>query len=231
MTSPPHESFAIGAKGAYRDPIIQKEPRLRDPQELKMMLGIYCYFYAMENNIKVRRKTLFIWIAVVILTLILYFVNRDLFDISFLKGYVNDHKALVVSLYLIILTFIGLTFVPSTPFAVAGVLLFPPLEAYTLNLIGIITSSVVVYYFTQYLRLDVWIDSKYPVQIEKIKKALRKKELPIIAGWSFFPVVPTDLIIYVGSTLNIPFWKCALGILIGEGTLNALYIFSIDFFI
>ena len=185
----------------------------------------------MENNKKVRRKTLFLWIAVVFVTLILYFSNRDLFDISFLKAYVIDHKVFVVSLYLIILTFIGLTFIPSTPFAVAGVLLFTPLEAYTLNLIGILTSSVVVYYFTQYLRLGVWIESKYPVQIEKIKKALQKKELPIIAGWSFFPVVPTDLIIYEGSTLNVPFWKCALGILIGEGTLNALYIFSIDFFI
>ena len=185
----------------------------------------------MENKTKVRRKTLFIWIVVVILTLILYYVNRDFFDISFLKEYVSDHKALVLSLYLIILTFIGLTFIPSTPFALAGVLLFPPAEAYIINLFGIITSSVVVYYFTQYLRIDVWLESKYPAQIEKIKKALRKKELPIIAGWSFFPVVPTDLIIYVSSTLNIPFWKCAIGIIIGEGTLNALYIFSIDLFI
>ena len=185
----------------------------------------------MENRIKVRRHTLFIWIIVVVLTLVLYSVNRDLFDISFLKDYVSDHKGLVLSLYLIILTFIGITFIPSTPFAIAGVLLFPPLEAYIINLIGILSSSVVVYYFTQYLRLDTWLESKYPAQIDKIKKALHKKELPIIAGWSFFPVVPTDLIIYVSSTLNIPFWKCAVGILIGEGTLNAFYIFSIDFFI
>jgi uncharacterized membrane protein YdjX (TVP38/TMEM64 family) len=185
----------------------------------------------MEKKTKVRRKTLFIWIAVVAVTLILYYVNRDFFDISFLKEYVSDHKALVLSLYLIILTFIGLTFIPSTPFALAGVFLFPPLEAYLINLIGIITSSIVVYYFTQYLRLDVWLESKYPAQIEKVKKALRKKELPIIAGWSFFPVVPTDLIIYVSSTLNIPYWKCAIGIIIGEGTLNALYIFSIDLFL
>ena len=185
----------------------------------------------MENKIKVRQKTLIIWIAVVVVTIILYYTKRDLFDISFLREYVGDHMVLVLCLYLIILTFIGLTIIPSTPFAVAGVLLFPPLTAYIVNLIGIITSSIVVYYFTKYLRLDVWLESKYPAQIEKIRKALRKKELPIIAGWSFFPVVPTDLIIYVSSTLNIPFWKCVIGVIIGEGTLNAFYIFSIDFFI
>ena len=185
----------------------------------------------MENRIKVRQRTLFIWIGVIVVTLILYVAKPDLFDISFLRENVSNHKVPVLLLYLTILTFIGLTVIPSTPFAVAGVLLFPPVTAYIINLIGIITSSIVVYYFTKYLRLDVWLDSKYPARIEKIKKALLKKELPIIAGWSFFPLVPTDLIIYVSSTLNIPFWKCALGVLIGEGSLNAFYIFSIDFFI
>jgi uncharacterized membrane protein YdjX (TVP38/TMEM64 family) len=183
----------------------------------------------MENKIKVRQKTLITWIAVVVVTLILYYAKPDLFDISFLRTYVTDHKVIVLGLYLMILTFIGLTIIPSTPFAIAGVLLFPPFTAYIINLIGIITSSVVVYYFTKYLRLDLWLESKYPAKIEKVKKALRKKELPIIAGWSFFPVVPTDLIIYVSSSLKIPFWKCAVGIIIGEGTLNAIYIFSIDF--
>lgn len=180
---------------------------------------------------KIRKKTLYIWMVIVIALLSLYFINRDLFDISFLKEYVDDRKAFVVIIYLIILTFIGLTFIPSTPFAVAGVLLFPPAEAYLINILGIITSSIIVYYFTKYLRLDTWIETKYPEQIKKIKNALSRKELPIIAGWSFFPVVPTDLIIYVSSSLKIPFWKCLLGILIGEGTLNACYIFSLDLFI
>ena len=72
----------------------------------------------MGKRIKVRRKTLIIWIIVIIVTFILYYSNRDLFDISFLKEYVSDHKVLVQSLYLIILTFIGLTFIPSTPFGV-----------------------------------------------------------------------------------------------------------------
>jgi uncharacterized membrane protein YdjX (TVP38/TMEM64 family) len=180
---------------------------------------------------RVRKKTLYLWITIVVAVLVLYFINKDLFDITFLKDYVKDHRALVITVYLVILTLIGLTFIPSTPFAVAGVLLFNPLEAYVINLVGIITSSVIVYYFTRYLRLDKWIEAKYPEKIEKIKKALRRKELPIIAGWSFFPVVPTDLIIYVSSSLRIPYWKCVIGIIIGEGTLNAFYIFSLDFFL
>jgi len=180
---------------------------------------------------KVRKKSFLIWIIVVIVVLITYYLNKDWFDLSFLESMVDNHRVLVVTIYLIILTLVGLTFIPSTPFAIAGILLFPAWEAYVLNLIGIITSTAIVYYFTQYLGLDKWIESRYPAQIEKTKNALRKKELPIIIGWSIVPVVPTDLIIYVSSTLNISFRKCVFGVLIGEGALNALYIFSIDFFI
>lgn len=33
--------------------------------------------------------------------------------------------------------------------------------------------------------------------------------------------------IYVASSLRVPLWKCLLGVLVGEGALNAFYIFSV----
>ena len=185
----------------------------------------------MHEKIRIRTKTLYTWVTITILILILYLFKRELFDITFLQGFVNDNRLMVVTVYLIILSLIGLLFIPSTPFAIAGVILFSPWEAYMFNLIGIITSSTIVYYFTQYLRLNRWIEARFPEKTIKVREALNKKVLPIIAGWSFFPVVPTDLIIYVASTLSIPYWKCVLGVLIGEGILNACYIFSIDLLI
>lgn len=180
---------------------------------------------------KVRKKSFYIWLLVLAIILTLYIINKDWFDISFLRAFVDDHKILVIAIYLFILTLIGLTFLPSTPFAMAGLLIFPAMEAYIINMAGIITSTAIVYYFTRYLGLDKWIETKYPNKIEKTRKALSKKELPIIIAWSFFPVVPTDLIIYVGSSLRISYLKCVTGVFIGEGLLNALYIFSIDFII
>ncbi|MDZ7738945.1 MAG: VTT domain-containing protein [Bacteroidales bacterium] len=185
----------------------------------------------MTKRRKVRKKSFYIWLLVLAVILTLYIINKDWFDISFLREFVDDHEIMVIAIYLSILSLIGLTFLPSTPFAIAGLLLFPPMEAYIINMVGIITSTTIVYHFTRYLGLDKWIETKYPDKIEKTKRALSKKELPIIIAWSFFPVVPTDLIIYVGSSLRIPYLKCVTGVFIGEGLLNALYIFSIDFFI
>ena len=176
---------------------------------------------------KFKKKTFIAWISVVLIILITYYLNPDLFDITQIKTFTDNNRLLIILSYLILLSILGLFFIPSTPFAIAGLLLFTPAEAYLFNMIGIITSSTIVYHYARYLGLDDAFESRYPKKIIKLKKALHNKELPIIAGWSFFPAVPTDVIIYVSSTLRIPLWKCILGVLIGEGILNALYIFSI----
>jgi len=179
-----------------------------------------------EQTPRFKRKTFIVWLLVVSVVLTLYLTNPDRVDVDWMRGVVQDNRFLIIPFYLLLLSVLGLTFIPSTPFAIAGVLLFDPTFAYLLNLVGIITSSTIVYHFAGFLGLRNAFESKYPEQTVKVRTALHRKELPIIIGWSFFPAVPTDLIIYVASTLKIPLWKCLLGVLIGEGALNAIYIFS-----
>jgi uncharacterized membrane protein YdjX (TVP38/TMEM64 family) len=180
-----------------------------------------------ETKPQFKKKTFVVWITAVAALLTLYFMNREFLDVEVVRSLVDQNRALVIPIYLLILSLLGLTFIPSTPFAIAGVLLFSPGFAYVLNLVGIITSSTIVYHFAGFLGLGAAFEGRHPEQTTKVQAALRHKELPIIVGWSFFPAVPTDLIIYVASSLKIPLWKCLLGVLIGEGILNAVYIFSV----
>jgi len=175
-----------------------------------------------------KRKTFVLWVVLVAVVLTLYLTNRERIDVEWIRGVVHDSRYLVLPFYLLLLSSLGLFFIPSTPFAIAGVFLFDPTLAYFLNLIGIITSSTIVYHFARFLGLTAVFETRYPNQTQKVRKALEHREFPIIIGWSFFPVVPTDLVIYVASTLKIPLWKCLLGVLIGEGTLNAFYIVSVS---
>lgn len=180
-----------------------------------------------EQKPKFKKKTFICWLALVGIALSLYFTHRETLDVEVIRALVDENRALVIPVYLLILSLLGLTFIPSTPFAIGGVLLFSPGVAYGLNLVGILTSSTVVYHFARFLGIGTAFETRYPHKTIRVREALSHKELPIIVGWSFFPVVPTDLIIYVASTLKVPLWKCLLGVLLGEGALNALYIFSV----
>lgn len=175
-----------------------------------------------------KKKTFLAWLVMVAVALGYYFTHRHLLDVEMIRALVDRNLVIVIPAYLGVLSLLGLTFIPSTPFAIAGVLLFPPEMAYLLNLAGIITSSTIVYHFARFLGLGQAFKSRYPAKMRKIQEALTHKELPIIVGWSFFPGVPTDLMIYVASSLKVPLWKCLLGVLLGEGVLNAFYIFSVS---
>lgn len=74
--------------------------------------------------------------------------------------------------------------------------------------------------------MAIYFEARYGKYVQKIRYGLEDKELPIIVGWSFFPLVPTDLIVYIGSTLRIHIFKCLLGVFVGEAVLNAFYISS-----
>ena len=64
--------------------------------------------------------------------------------------------------------------------------------------------------------------------MDRLKAALEKYELPVIIGWSFFPLVPTDAIVYVCGVLGVNFGKCLLGVGLGEGAICAIYVFLGD---
>lgn len=173
-----------------------------------------------------KHTRIIIWLLGIIVVLSTYHLKKEWFDLELLKVFIGEHKLLVVLVYLLVLSILGLFFIPSTPFAIAGVVLFSPGEAYLYNLVGILTSSTIVYYFAKYLKLDQAFEEKYPGKIKLVQSKLERKELPIIIGWSLFPAVPTDLMIYAASSFKVRLWKCLIGVFIGEGILNLFYIFS-----
>lgn len=122
----------------------------------------------------------------------------------------------------------GFTLVPSTTLVLAALPFMPPGPLLIATVIGIMISSTSIYYGSAALKLDQKIAKKHPEIIARLTDLLNRYELPIIIGWSFFPLAPTDLICYVCGVLRVRFWKFLLGVTLGEGTISAIYIYGGD---
>lgn len=122
----------------------------------------------------------------------------------------------------------GFTLIPSTYLVIAGLPFFPPRMLFLLTITGIVISSASIYLFSESLRLDEYFERKHGHRVRKVKSILEQHGLPVIILWSFFPFAPTDLICYVCGVLKVNFWKCLVGVFIGEGVICAIYIFSSD---
>ncbi|TAK15440.1 MAG: TVP38/TMEM64 family protein [Acidobacteria bacterium] len=134
-------------------------------------------------------------------------------------------------LYLALGAVRGFTLVPSTTLVLAALPFFPPGPLLVATIAGIMLSSASIYYGSAALRLDERLAKKHPEKIARLTDILNRYELPIIIGWSFFPLAPTDLICYVCGVLRVRFWKFLLGVTLGEGAICALYIYSGDQFL
>ena len=64
--------------------------------------------------------------------------------------------------------------------------------------------------------------------LHAVDRLLERRGLPIVIGWSFFPLLPTDAVCYLAGVVRMHFGKMLLGVAIGEGAICAIYIFVGD---
>lgn len=133
--------------------------------------------------------------------------------------------------YLTLSSLRGFTLVPVTPLVLAGVPFLPPTPLFVLTLTGIAISSTSIYFASGLFRLDERLERSHPHRIAQVRRALERRQLPIIIGWSFLPFAPTDLICYVCGVMKVDFARFLLGVCVGEGAICAMYIYGADGFL
>jgi uncharacterized membrane protein YdjX (TVP38/TMEM64 family) len=169
---------------------------------------------------------LYLWLALIIISLMLYFCFPEIFSPRNIRQFFNSNVYTGLSVFFLLASLRGFTFIPLTPLLLAGILVFPAWPLFFVNLAGILVSSALVYYLSRFFRFDHFFHKHYPEQITRLTQLLQKRELPVITLWGIAPFLPTDLIVYVCSVVRISSSKTLLGVLLGESIICALYIFG-----
>jgi uncharacterized membrane protein YdjX (TVP38/TMEM64 family) len=178
----------------------------------------------------VRYGLFALWVVIAAGALYLYFFKREAVQ-SELRDALSASFWIASISYLLIGALRPFTLVPGTFPILVAMPFFDPWVLLGLTLICIAVSSAICYWFAEALHMDEFVERKYPHHIRKLKSLLQKYQLPIIIGWSFFLFLPTDVLCYVCGSLKINFKKFLFGILVGEGTVYAIYIFLGDYFL
>lgn len=181
----------------------------------------------MIHHRAVRYGLFALWIAVACAALYLYFFKREAIQAE-MRDALSASFWIASLSYLVIGALRAFTLVPATFPLLVAMPFFNPwvLFALTIPCIGI--SSSICYWFAEALQMDELFERKYPRQIARLKSLLQSYQLPIIVGWSFFLFLPTDVLCYVCGALKINYKKFLVGVIIGEGTVYAIYIFLGD---
>lgn len=169
-----------------------------------------------------------LWSVSVLALIIFYFAKPELVTVEALSEFISSYENEMLLIYIVLTLVRGLFLIPSTPFVLAGVVLFPeyPIFVVIVSMIGIMLTSAALYYFSDILGFSKYLEKKHPDGVDKWKKRLNNpKSTLFVIGWSFFPFVPTDLICYVAGIVKMPFKYMFLGVFIGELILVTFYVY------
>ncbi len=176
----------------------------------------------------IRHICIALWLAAIISCLTAYLIHPDAFTPEQIAAFLVTFRGEIWLVYLGISILRGFTLLPSTPLVIAGTMLFPaqPFAVLTISVIGISLSSSMIYFFSDQLGFSSFFEKHRGDRIEKVRARLeRPTGFAFVALWSFFPLVPTDLICYVAGVARMRFAKFIAALLAGELVLCSIYIF------
>lgn len=180
-----------------------------------------------KQTFRFDRITQGVWVTICLAIGITLLLNPSILTPEKIQEIVMQYGSVALLIYVSISMFRGFFLIPSTPFVLAGVAMYPeePILVVTISMAGILFSATLLYFFSQRLGFSSYLERKYPSAINSTKELLSGNRATIfVAGWSFFPLVPTDVICYVAGMMKMPFYKMMLGLFIGEMVLVTAYV-------
>ncbi len=175
-----------------------------------------------------------IWVAAILYLFLIFVIHPDTFSPENISFYIQRYSHHLWITYFLCSMIRGFFLMPSTPFVLSGLVLFPHhrFEVLILSLSGVLFSSTMLYFYSDTLGFSKYLETKFPKQIPKIKKVLMGKwSFLYVLIWSIFPAVPTDTVAYAGGIIKMKYGKLILGIMLGEFILIATYVYLGDMII
>lgn len=175
-----------------------------------------------------RRWALRGWLVVLGVVLAFYVTHADEFTPGQIAADLQRFEHGLLLLYLLASVTRALVLIPSTPFVLAGCLLFPgrPGLVLAICMVGIALSATVIYHFAGLLGLDHWFETRHSDQSRRMRQWLSGRwGFWALVGWACFPLAPTDLACYLAGSLKLPFGRYLAAVCLGELLVCAGYVY------
>lgn len=177
---------------------------------------------------RVGRIINYLWVLAAAVVFVAWLLDPSLFTQDAIAARIEDWGRWMLAGFIGLSLARGFFLVPSTPVVLTGGVLFPeslPL-IFVISLAGIVLSATAIYYLPGVGGYDDLLERKYPTQIIRVKRLLATPyAFWVVAGWSFFPLVPTDVICYAAGLLGMSYRRMIAALLLGEVPLVLGYLF------
>lgn len=175
-----------------------------------------------------RKFVQYFWLSLIVALLVTYLIRPELFSLERIGQWIQEQDQFAKTIYIVIVLIRSAFFIPSTYPLLLGLLLFPNELVFLLivNMLGIMGGASLLYFAARFFTPEDFFSEKRLKSLPKIKEKINKHGFTIVLLWSFFPLVPTDLICFVAGATNMKYLKFATAVFIGEVVLVSVYLYT-----
>ncbi len=173
------------------------------------------------------------WLGSIAALLVFFAFRPELLTAEGLGDFLRRSGQGLWLMYVVVAFLRGIFLIPSTPFVLAGAILFPESAVWVVvvSMLGIGFTATFLYYWADWIGLGAYLNSAYPKQTERISYLLNKPyAMFLVMGWAFFPLVPTDLVCYLARIVGMRYRLMMLGLFLGELPLVLLLVYATHLF-
>lgn len=185
------------------------------------------------------KKKIFVLLALLGLILFLFVLDFNHFSLQDIKTYILSFKALAPLVFILMFTFVPLTFFPDAILAVAGGTIFGVWQGSLYIMIGALMGGTLSFYISRYFGRE-FVEKLIGHKAKGLEAGVEKSGFLFILMLRLIPLIPFDMISYGAGLSKIRYTDFLAGTLIGiiPGVLiyanigdKALNIHSVEFYL
>ncbi|CAG5084159.1 hypothetical protein CRYO30217_02393 [Parvicella tangerina] len=177
---------------------------------------------------KYKTALKYVWVSLLVTILIIYLLQPTAFSIEGFTSFFRDNETAILIGYVLLVLIRSIFFIPATVLLILGMALYPEAFWFLLmvNMIGILIGATVIYIAGKLFTEDDFFSAKHQAKLPVVKKKINEYGFWIVLLWSFFPLVPTDLVCYISGATHMKYFKFISAVFIGEVILVSTYLYT-----
>ncbi|MFT6927558.1 MAG: putative membrane protein YdjX (TVP38/TMEM64 family) [Psychromonas sp.] len=173
---------------------------------------------------KSRTLKIITWILIVALAIWGMRWLTSNYSVSELQSAIEKYYWYILSGYALLIAVRGLLFIPTIPIIIMMASSIDAWVMFTVTLAATCCSAYLVCLAVDYLDIQKKMDLLPSKTLKHAQNLINSSGMAAVTGWAFFPLVFTDIIVYLARLSGMPRKQILLSIATGEGLLILILI-------
>ncbi|RKF19874.1 hypothetical protein DBZ36_05290 [Alginatibacterium sediminis] len=174
------------------------------------------------------RIKLLIWLSIVAIAMLSMNWLNSRYSLDEMREAIVTYQWYFLSAYAIVIAFRGLLFIPTMPLILVMASAVEPWLLFIISLTMSCLSAYFVCLAIDHLDMKKRLSSIPGKSIKRAQAWVNSMGVAAIAAWAFFPLVFTEIIVYLARLSGLSRKQIVMSVAVGEGLLISLLIYVSD---